>query len=295
MFFNFKISKSLVAVILLFAFLLLSCVAYSGTEPTIVNAAYNSKSITLPVLMYHSLLKDENLQGNYVISPELFKSDVQYLKEKGYKIIGAQDLIDYTEGKLDLPKKCVMLTFDDGYYNNYIYAYQTAKEENIKFILSPIVINTDVSNDSEHLSPSYSHCTWTQLKEMVSSGHVELMSHTYDMHQNINRKGTKILSGESADSYKSILLADLTKAQERFNDELGITPIGFTYPYGEVCDEADQVIREMGFKLSFTCEEKLNTIRVGDSDSLFNIGRYLRTGSKSSEEFLGDILPGENK
>ncbi|MGN0498694.1 MAG: polysaccharide deacetylase family protein [Acutalibacteraceae bacterium] len=291
MFFNFKISKSFIAVVLLFSFLILSCIAYSGTATVSANADYSSKSITLPVLMYHSLLKDKQLQGNYVISPELFQSDIKYLKEKGYKIIGAQELIDYTNGKLKLPEKCVMLTFDDGYYNNYLYAYQIAKEENIKFILSPIGINSEIQTEGEHLSPSYSHCTWAQLKEMVNSGRVELMNHSYDMHKNTSRKGTKIMSGESTDSYKTTLLTDLTKAQELFKNEVGVTPIGFTYPFGAVCDEAEQVIKDMGFKLSFSCEEKLNTIEAGNPDSLYCIGRYLRNNTDSSKVFLDKILP----
>lgn len=293
MFFNLKISKSFIAAVLLFVFLALSCAAYSGVQPA--SAVYNQKSITLPIIMYHSLLKDKNLQGNYVISPDVFKSDVKYLKENGYKIIGTKELIEYSEGRLDLPEKSVMLTFDDGYYNNYIYAYQIAKEENIKFVLSTIVINTDASDDCEHLSPSYSHCTWSQLKEMISSGNVELMSHTYNLHQNTKRTGITRLPEESEESYKKLLTADLSKANERFSKELGITPAGFTYPFGAVCSEADEVVREMGFKVSFTCEEKLNTITAGNKSSLYNLGRYLRTGSKSSKEFFADILPAENK
>lgn len=290
MFFNFKISKSFLSVIFLFLFSVFSCIAYTSAAPTSTKADTSAKSISLPVIMYHSLLKDERLHGDYVISPELFSSDVRYLKDNGYKIIGTQELLAYCEGKLDLPDKCVMLTFDDGYYNNYLYAYQTAKEENIKFVLSPIAINTDIQTEAEHLSPSYSHCTWAQLKEMAQSGHVEIMSHSYDMHQNSARKGTQIMPNEHLEKYKSVLSADLTKAQERFKEELGITPIGFTYPFGAVCDEARQVIKEMGFKLSFSCEEKINTIEAGNPDCLYDIGRYLRNGTDSSKVFFDKIL-----
>ncbi|MGN1112087.1 MAG: polysaccharide deacetylase family protein [Acutalibacteraceae bacterium] len=291
MFFNFKVSKSFLAVIFLFLFSVFSCIAYSSAAPTATKADTSSvKSLSLPVIMYHSLLKDENLQGDYVISPELFQSDIKYLKENGYRIIGAQELLDYSEGKLDLPDKCVMLTFDDGYYNNYLYAYQIAKEENVKFVLSPIGINSEIQTEGEHLSPSYSHCTWAQLKEMVSSGCVELMNHSYDMHKNTSRKGTKIMSGESANTYKTALTADLTKAQSLFKNEVGVTPTGFTYPFGAVCDEAEQIIREMGFRLSFTCEEKTNTIEAGNPDSLYGIGRYLRNNKESSKAYFERIL-----
>lgn len=293
LYFNFRAKKSFIAAAFLFVFFLFSAIAYPKAEQTGAAVSQKTNELTLPVIMYHSMLKDESLQGTYVISPELFKNDIQALKKRGYKIIGAQELVDYVDGKLELPEKCAMLTFDDGYYNNYLYAYQIAREENIKFILSPIGINSEQSNGSEHMSPSYSHCTWDQLKEMVDSGHVEIMNHSYDMHQNSARMGTKIINGENTEEYKKLLRNDLNHAQQLFKENVGTEPIGFTYPFGAVCEQSQEVVKDMGFKLAFTCEETLNTIKTGDSGALFEIGRYLRNNTESSDSFLDRILPDE--
>lgn len=273
----------------------MSLTSYQTTQTmnTVVDADNKDDTnvITVPILMYHSLLNDKKLQGDYVISPALFKNDIRALKKLGYTIIGAQDLIDYSNGKLSLPQKCAMLTFDDGYYNNYIYAYQIAKEENIKFILSPVVSDTEKSNSEKCLSPSYSNCNWSQLREMANSGYVEIFSHSYNMHKTTHRKGTKILPGESTSQYHELLTDDLGRAQQLFKKELGFEPIGFTYPFGLICDESKQIVKEMGFKISLTCEERPNFITPSKPDGLLNMGRYLRNNKETSEKFLKRVLP----
>lgn len=293
MYFNFRAKKSFIAAVFLFVFFLFSAITYPKAEQTEAAVSQKTNELTLPVIMYHSLLKDKSLQGTYVISPNLFKNDVHTLKKRGYKIISAQELVDYVNRKLNLPKKCVMLTFDDGYYNNYLYAYQIARDENIKFILSPIAINSEKSSDSDHLSPSYSNCTWEQLREMSESGLVEIMNHSYDMHQNSVRTGTKITNGENDEEYKKLLFEDINHAQQLFKKNVGKEPIGFTYPFGAICRQSQEVVRDMGFKLAFTCEERVNAIKVGDNDALLKIGRYLRNNTESSDRFFNRILPAE--
>ena len=77
-------------------------------------AAAASEGVEVPVVMYHSMLKDEARHGQYVISPEEFENDLQYLQSHGYTTILIEDLIAYTKGG-SLPEKPVLLTFDDGY------------------------------------------------------------------------------------------------------------------------------------------------------------------------------------
>jgi len=72
--------------------------------------------VKLTVLMYHFLY---NNSGEHFISPEEFERDLAYLKNNGYTTIGVSDLISFVYENKPLPKKPVMLTFDDGYYNNY--------------------------------------------------------------------------------------------------------------------------------------------------------------------------------
>ena len=85
--------------------------------------ALAEEGVHLPVLMYHSILKDSARQGQYVISPSVLSADLDALQQRGYQTVTVSDLLAYVYDGVSLPEKPVMITFDDGYYNNYVYAY----------------------------------------------------------------------------------------------------------------------------------------------------------------------------
>lgn len=97
-----------------------------------------------------------------------------------------------------------MLTFDDGYYNNYYYAYPLLQKYKCKAVISPIAYYSEFYSNDNKLSVSYSHCTWAQLKEMIGSGYVEIQNHSYNMHTQSGRVGIKQKQGESDETYKSL-------------------------------------------------------------------------------------------
>lgn len=248
------------------------------------------KEVQIPIIMYHSLLKDHDLQGKYVISPEVLENDMKYLKDKGYTAVNVQDLLDFVEGKIDLPEKPVILSFDDGYYNNYYYAYPLAKQYQMKIIIAPIGSCTDKFSETKDEHVPYSHITWDEIKEMMASGLVEFQNHTYDLHTNKQgRVGVKKLSGETDEAYQKRLTEDVMKLQQEMKANTGYEPSCFVYPFGAKSEKTAELIKNMGFRCTFTCESKVNTISR-NPDSLYELGRYLRTGKKSSAEFFGEIL-----
>ena len=98
-----------------------------------VQPVFGEDSVRVPILMYHSILRDSARQGGkYVISPAVLAADLDALQEKGYTAVTVSDLLAYVQDGADLPEKPVMITFDDGYYNNYdvcLSAAQTARNE----------------------------------------------------------------------------------------------------------------------------------------------------------------------
>lgn len=109
-----------------------------GALGAILTVMAEDPGVRVPVIMYHAVMDDASRLGKYVISPEELESDFKWLSENGYTAILSEDLINYTENGAALPEKPILLTFDDGYYNNYLYAYPTAKRYGMKFVLSPI-------------------------------------------------------------------------------------------------------------------------------------------------------------
>ena len=243
--------------------------------------AKENESATVVILMYHSLLKDPARHGKYVVSPDLFESDLKYLKEHGYSFVGIQELIDFVYSGAPLPKKSVVITFDDGYYNNYLYAYPLLEKYDAKMVISVIGKYTDLY-DGEKPNAYYSHVTWDMINEMLASGRVEIGNHTYSMHTNGERRGSKKIKGETDEHYSKILTEDIGKLQAEMFEHTGTYPSVYTYPFGAISNASFGIIADMGFLASLSCAEKPSTVTRGKPESLRCLGRFIRPTKISS-------------
>ena len=247
--------------------------------------AKENESATVVILMYHSLLKDPARHGKYVVSPDLFESDLKYLKEHGYSFVGIQELIDFVYSGAPLPKKSIVITFDDGYYNNYLYAYPLLEKYDAKMVISVIGKYTDLY-DGEKPNAYYSHVTWDMINEMLASGRVEIGNHTYSMHTNGERRGSKKIKGETDEHYSKILTEDIGKLQAEMFEHTGTYPSVYTYPFGAISNASFGIIADMGFLASLSCAEKPSTVTRGNPESLRCLGRFLRPTKISSADFF---------
>ena len=249
--------------------------------------------IDLPIIMYHGLLKEEKRQGQFIISPNLFEQDLRYLQENGYTTVVIADLIAYVQEGKPLPEKPVMLTFDDGYYNNYLYAFPLLKQYNCKMVLSPIGRYTDEYTQNKDTHANYAHCSWDAVREMMASGLVEFQNHSYNLHSiDSGRKGAKKKAVESLVDYRTLLVEDVMKMQTRMREETGYTPTAFVYPFGAVSSESLPILKELGFQATLICESHINAI-TRDPECLYGLGRYRRPAKTGSEAFFKKILPKE--
>lgn len=246
------------------------------------------EEVFLPIIMYHSILKDKKLQNDYTIPPTLFENDLKYLTDNGYTTVTVEDLINYVYHGRDLPDKCIMLTFDDGYYNNYYYAFPLLKKYKCRAVISPIASMTEKFTQTQDISVTYGHISDNDIREMVNSGYVEIQNHSYDMHTLTPRKGVSKKRGESAEEYKNTVTNDITKAQNYLENVTGKKPSCFVYPFGAKSDGTEEIVRELGFVCTMTCTEEPNVI-TRDKESLFELGRYRRDGKESMESLLNSI------
>ena len=244
----------------------------------------------LPVIMYHSVLDNTSRASKYVITPQTLKNDLDYLKEKGYTTVTTSELVNFCEKGAPLPEKPVLITFDDGYFNNYSYVYPVLKETNQKAVLSVVGIYADTfSREGEVLNNNYSHATWSQIKEMSDSGLVEIENHSYDMHDLSRRKGILRNKGEDEQLYKELLIKDTQRNSSHIQQSTGKAPLAYTYPFGAVSPHGREIIEGLGFKATYGCEEGINII-TRDTECLFDLKRFNRDGTKTTEEFFSKIL-----
>lgn len=255
------------------------------------SANLSDGEVKVPVLMYHSILNDSKRSGKYVITPDELEKDLVYLKDQGFETVLTSDLINFVEHGAPLPEKPIVITFDDGYYNNYSYLYPALKKHGMKAVLSIVGTHTDLfSREGETLNNNYSHVPWNLLKEMQNSGVFEIQNHTYDLHDLAKRKGILRKKGEDAEHYKEMLISDITRLQETATEKLKVTPTAFTYPFGAVNKESEQIINSLGFQATYGSEEGINTLVQGDSSCLYKLKRYNRSGTDSREEFFSKIF-----
>jgi len=252
--------------------------------PAHANAVQPLQPIELPIIMYHFLVEN---RGEHHISPDEFERDLVFLKENGYTTIGICDLTAFVYDNKPLPDKPVMLTFDDGYYNNYVHGYPLLQKYGMKAVISIIGDHTDIWSNNFYEDIEHGHVTWTLIREMLDSGLVEIGNHTYSMHQNKHgRKGCVRKDGESLMDYQRLFGRDVQRLQTRILAECGFSPDLFAFPYHAVCDDAIQVLRILGFRAAFTGSGKTNTITPGDADCLFDLRRVNRSRLRPVERIL---------
>ena len=98
------------------------------------------------------------------------EEDLLYLQRQGCTTVVMSDLIAYVQQGTPLPEKPVMITFDDGYYNNYLNAYPLLQKYQMKAVISIIVGETDKYSELDENKENYSHITWDMINEMMESG-----------------------------------------------------------------------------------------------------------------------------
>lgn len=246
-----KFSKILL--ILMLIFLLSGCTNMSKLED-------------MPIFLYHSV-KPELEEGDnpsMVVTMENFEKDLKYLRDNGYTSIDLQTLIAaYENPRMKLPKKPFVITFDDGYLNNYEYAYPLLKEYTTKASIFTIVWSVGRDKFILNEKPITPHFTWEQGKEMLESGVIELGSHTFDMHspagisygyENPCGFGLEPMEGESQEDYYERIYNDIESSKILMEENLGEKVETFAYPYGIYNDTVIQVLKDLGFKLAFITE-----------------------------------------
>lgn len=278
---NYKVIISTIIVILISVNLLLF-----SNKKAIESNSIEAEDKIIPIVMYHSILINNKRGSSNTITPNELESDLKYIKNNGYTTITMNDLIGFVYGKNQLPVKPIIITFDDGFLNNYVYVLPMLKKYDMKATLSIIGICTDKftlirSNDLE-----YSHLTWNQIREMMESGCFEILNYTYDLHKSDKKRvGTKKRFGESLSLYEQVLSDDIGGFQQQIIDKTGYTTNTFVYPFGSISKESVEIIKKLGFMASLSANGGVNKIS-NNPNKLYGLKRNVRPHGISSKSFF---------
>lgn len=254
----------------------------------------------VPVLMYHHIA--EEAENDMTVTPEVFRAQMEALVEAGYTAVELDDLIGYVYRGEDLTEKPVLITFDDGYYSNYEYAYPILSELGLHAVI--FTVGTSVGKDTylDTDNPINPHFGEEEAREMAQSGVIEIQSHTYDMHrseayENNARYDVSPLPGESEEDYINAVREDFKLSREYLRGITGDEVIALSYPRGVVTDNAARIAVEEGYQLTFSTEWGTQELVRGLGQSLYMIKRYHISNDRTPEELielLEGALPAEN-
>lgn len=193
---------------------------------------FEKNSHGIPVLMYHYVYTPDDLpktiNTNYILDSKL-EEQLKYLKDQDFYFPSYQELSAYIKGEIDLPKKSVILTFDDGQKGFLKYGIPLLEKYQI-----PATSFIIASQNGKEKVKKY------------ASEYITFQSHSYDMHKgggNIGHGG--IISALNMEQIKE----DLLKAQNIVENTEA-----FAYPYGDVTVQGQQAIQEAEILCAFTTE-----------------------------------------
>lgn len=197
----------------------------------------------VPILVYHCVGDNPAAPDGdaLFVTKENFEKQMIFLKNMGYTTIFAKDLNN------PLPRRPIVLTFDDGYENNYTEAFPILQKYKMKATIFVVGGMIEEPGKLKRLS-------WDQMKEMEQSGIIDIQSHTFMLHgiDSSGQYASMKKPEESASEYKARILADLNCQREAFIKHLGHEPVAIAFPNGYHNEELEQIYHKENDMLCFT-------------------------------------------
>lgn len=134
----------------------------------------NDKAIGIPILMYHGVVNHQDSENTLL---DNFVKTMERLKKEGYQSVSIDELVQFHQGKIDLPARPIIITFDDGRKDSYYPVDKVLEKLGFK---ATIFVATNRANRND---PFY--LTWGELKKMHESGRWNIQAHGRDSHNTI--------------------------------------------------------------------------------------------------------------
>lgn len=216
-----------------------------------------ASQINVSVLMYHHIgplpENADNIRKGLTVSTEEFESQVKFLKEKNFSFLTLEELNKAINDQ-KIPEKIAILTFDDGYDDNYSQAFPVLKKYKAKGTF--FIITSKIDNNE--------YMTEDQIKELSSAG---------------NEIGSHSLTHPSLDRLKGLSLErEVKNSKEELGGIIGKPIVSFCYPAGKYNEETIKAVSDAGYKMAVTTHASSGTI---SSNQLLEISRYRISASMS--------------
>ena len=187
----------------------------------------------VPVLMYHGVSDNPWTMPSLFVTPAEMEAHLQYLQDNGYTPIWFEDLWHVQDFE-----KPVILTFDDGYVDNYTTLLPILEKYNAK--ATCFIITDFLNHDPSIYANVDQYVTWDMVKAMSESGYISIQSHTMN-HWDLNEFMRSSQEKELYGSYLNLIR------------ETGKEPFVLAYPEGQADGNTFELTAEIyrfGLKMS---------------------------------------------
>ncbi len=236
----------------------------------------NEIATKIPVFCYHRVISDWHkiryaLGWTRFISVGYFDKQMKYIAENGYRTISCDEIYDWYKGNLELPKKTVMLTFDDAFYEVYYKALPILKKYDLKATIFTVGKNIKPTTSPELPNLSKHFIGQDVMDEIAETyPNVEFQGHTYGLHR----------------KYDEVHLAKTKSLEDIKKDYKKMDKMGFTYsahPYGYFNEKMAEAIRESNVKMAFAYDFPAYATK---EDDIYNISRIKISGNILMKNFI---------
>lgn len=189
---------------------------------------YLRQHYVVPIIMYHSVSPQANKETMLAITPQTFERQMYFLKKHRYHVVPLESLVALIRQKEKIPPKTVAITFDDGYKDNFLYAFPVLKKYNLPATIF-IIVNEVGRAENDRLS-------WDEIKAMQDAGVISFGSHCLGPEPLVNIKSQELLKQEIFDSKKIL------------EERLGRKVAFFSYPEGLFNAKIRQLVIAAGYR-----------------------------------------------
>ena len=201
----------------------------------------------IPVLLYHHVSEDNSDLPHLTVTPAEFARQMDMLKKAGFETISPEEFVAYMRQEpVELPDKPILITFDDGYEDNYLYAFPILKQYDFRAVIFIPGVNID---KKKRLSTA-------QIREMSTYG-ITFGSHS------VTHGDLTVMSGRELQHEVEDVKKDLRQITAR-TTEL------FSYPYGYVNLRTWEATAAADYQAAFTVLPGLN---APDRDNIYLLRR----------------------
>lgn len=182
----------------------------------------------IPILTFHSI---DTLGSVLSFHPKQFRKILANLRDKGYTSISLYDVCDWIDGRKSFDSPVFVITFDDGFENLYLNAFNILEEYGFRATIFVVSGYCGLKNDwpsQPRNIPIMPILTWEQVNEMSKSV-FDIQAHS--MHHSF-------LSQESLETIEK----EITGSKKMIEDKTGKPVDFFAYPYGDYNDLAYNIV-----------------------------------------------------